>query len=137
MRISVDPLDESYANSRNVIHRVQQVLFNGYPVCGCMTADEEKGLLITYKKDSEGNYEHDDDGRRLTNTYFGKIEIVIEEPTLEYAGDMVQTNVKVASEGDVKLKFNRSNYLTTERMKQIQDLIQTGIYGRTGNSDKD
>jgi hypothetical protein len=54
MRLSVDTSDPGYhpqAASGNV-----KVFFDGSELSGCVTADEEQGVAVRFKKDSKGQY---------------------------------------------------------------------------------
>lgn len=63
MRISADPQDAGYVNYRQ-FHRAR-VFLDGAEVFYVLTADEEEGVIVRYKRDPAGQFMFDKSGLRV------------------------------------------------------------------------
>jgi len=68
MKVSID---DSWEIINNCI-----VLLNGAAIYNCISADEENGTVIVHQKDEHG-FSKFENGKRLTKTMHGKVEIIL------------------------------------------------------------
>ena len=75
MRVSTDPIDQGF---RADAYRFEAWL-DGVKQPDCITADEEKGLVILVSRDANGNIRKDDNFRALRETRHGRVEVRLKE----------------------------------------------------------
>lgn len=76
MRISVDAEDPGYTPL--AVAAVEEVLIDGHVINGCITADEEKGYVLCYLKDQDGNYVIDETGEHVEKVELtGEVQVVL------------------------------------------------------------
>ena len=73
MRLSMNETDPAYDPANGIRAKV---LFDGEPVKGCMTADEEAGTIEVYLFDDAGRVVTNGD-RAATEIRHGKVEIIL------------------------------------------------------------
>ena len=81
MRVSCRPTDPGYANFLG--YGLHHVYLNGTRIIGCITADEEQGLIVRYARDEWGKYvlqrvvdaEGNEHPELVLETVRGKVEI--------------------------------------------------------------
>lgn len=86
MRVSVRPNDSGFATQRNLRSRGLRALvtLNGEHESGAITADDEAGVVVRYKRDAEGEMEFDVDREDYVDeVVHGRVEIeVVDEMVL-------------------------------------------------------
>lgn len=85
MRISVDTDDPGYINYLNLYARGEgiEIFLDGERMDGVVTADDEIGVIVRYKRDGEGHYQVDEfRGEAVKEDVFGDVKIVTLHPPL-------------------------------------------------------